>query len=95
MGSYADSTKLTGKAKGGGAQCSHQSGAAALTHSSRCPLSLVAGLHPAEERDTVTGLSLQLPVADQLGNELGLLVQANAADDPIKPVMEKGVYRRR
>ena len=35
---------------------------------------VVGGLQSPQERDTITRLSLQLPVVHQLGDELGLLV---------------------
>ena len=53
------------------------------THSSGGSLALV-GLQAPEEGHSIPRLSLQLPVADQFGNELSLLVQAHSADDTVQ-----------
>ena len=55
------------------------------THCCTSPLALVAGLKSAEEGDAIARLPLEFPVADQLGNELRLLVQTHTTDDAIQP----------
>lgn len=45
---------------------------------------MVAGLEAPEEGHSVPRLTFELPVADQLRNELGLLVQTHAADDAVQ-----------
>ena len=60
-----------------------------------CPLAVVAGLHPAQERHSVAGLPLQLPEADQFRNELRLLVETHAPYDPIQAGGERERERER
>ena len=49
-------------------------------------LAVVAGLHPPEQRHTIARLSLQFPESNKLWNKLGLLVQADTPNDPIKTI---------
>ena len=48
-------------------------------------LVLVDGLQPTKERHPVSRLALQLPVADELGDELRLFVEGNPVDDAVEP----------